>query len=76
MVAIFALTCCSREIVFGRFRGDEMNPPKKNKCPFGCEPKLSLRGRPERVALRFLRYQGEDMLSDELRATDPVTCRQ
>lgn len=69
MCAIFKMDCCGREIIFGRFSGNEMYPPTLRKCRFGCPPKLGPRGRPEEVVLRFVRYQGDDRLSPELYAT-------
>lgn len=71
MVAIFALSCCDREIVHGRFRGDTMYLPSVAKCPFGCANKLDPRNRPEHVTLKFLRHQEETTLTPELLATNP-----
>jgi hypothetical protein len=65
MVAIFAMSCCGRQIVFGRFRGNEMNPPSVAKCQFGCRPRF-VNGRQERFKLTFVEYQIESMCSPEL----------
>lgn len=72
MVAVFTLTCCQNEIVFGRFRGNEMYPPSMAVCPNGCAPKTLPNGRPERFVLQFMRYQSEELLTPELRATWPL----
>jgi len=58
MCAIFALECCRKEIVFGRFQGNEMNPPSVQRCPFGC-PVRKLDGRPQRTKLLFQRFQSD-----------------
>lgn len=49
MCAIFELPCCDREMVFGRYHGDEMYPPQ-----FTCESH-------GRVRMRFLRYVDEQL---------------
>lgn len=69
MVAIFALNCCGKQIVFGRYQGHEMYPPTVAKCRFGCEAKKDPRGNPERVILKFVEYKGEEFLIPELKAT-------
>jgi hypothetical protein len=68
MVAVFALGCCGREVVAGRFKGHDENPPTKPKCPFGCEPRF-LFGKLQRVKMEFLRHESEDMIAPELLAT-------
>lgn len=67
MVAIFSTGCCERELVLGRFAGNEMAPPSLERCPFGCEPRF-MAGHTLRIHLRFVTYQGEEFLSAELRA--------
>lgn len=69
MVAIFVLECCHRELVHGRVRGDEMYPPGVVKCPFGCQRRFDLNGSPRLHGLRFVRYESEELLTEELRKT-------
>src|SRR5262245_36871725 len=69
MVAIFELLCCHREIVHGRFKGSDMNPPAVRQCPNGCEPRFHPNGRLKHFELKFLRYQSEDRMPTELFAT-------
>jgi len=79
MVAVFLTDCCHRELVHGRFQGSDMYPPSLEKCPFGCPPRRFdhpdkekyPNGRPEPVSLKFVRYQAEESLTPELRATNP-----
>lgn len=68
-IAIFELECCRREIAAGRFRGDEMYPPTKRICPFGCGPAFHPNGRQKGHTMRFLRYEFDDTISPELLAT-------
>lgn len=84
MWAIFETECCHRELVHGRFKGSDMAPPSLEECPFGCAPRMFDHpdkrkwpdGRPEPVTLKFLRYQGEESLTPELRATNPLIEKQ
>ena len=77
MVAVFETDCCHRELVHGRFKGSDMYPPSLEKCPFGCalrrfdhpDKEKYPNGRPEQVTLKFLRYQDEELVTPELRAT-------
>jgi hypothetical protein len=53
MLAIFKLSCCGREMVFGRFSGNELHQTTLERCP-NCHK--------EKVGLLFERYQDDNDL--------------
>jgi len=69
MVAIFLMSCCGREIVSGRFKGQEGVTPTREKCPFGCPIKKGINGKPGRVDLHFVDYMSEELVPPELMKT-------
>jgi hypothetical protein len=71
MVAVFKMSCCGTEIVHGRWRGDDMNFPSREKCPFGCAVRTGLNGKPERFKLKYERHQDECTLTEELKRFAP-----
>lgn len=75
-IAIFAMECCQQEIAHGRFRGDDMYPPAKKMCPFGCDPAFHPNGRHRGHVMRFVRYEFDDTISLELLKTCKVLYSQ
>lgn len=69
MVAVFRLECCNKEIVHGRFRGDDMFKPSVSKCPFGCEQRRHPSGKIRPMVISFVRYESEDKCPEELLKT-------
>jgi hypothetical protein len=63
MVALFAMSCCVRQIIHGRFMGQDGAVITKSSCPFGCV----IRNKKDGVAIRFVEYKTESMVSPELR---------
>lgn len=63
MVAIFQLDCCNNLVVRGRYRGDEMYPPKETHCPFGCNDKKLPSGKNDGHTLVFKDYAVEEILA-------------